>query len=357
MKQSENNLNTSKDAAIDYMISQLVRPTSPSGSSVFKNTPPVETFKCATCSDKGFFIDRGQVVTCTDCRTYFIKHDIKKEIVEESADSLLIPPFYRDNPFNKQTLLQSEDISSEVRQKMDFKYYANQLENILDHYRLGIKLTKSYIIMSPQGNGKNHFVYSCMYHGLQKGYSVAPYLDTEELLVMRMTAPLKFKELIQKDILFVKVLVSYTDIEDTEMIKYIVEKRGRLNLPTVVVSRFNMKYLSSIEPHLTNTMGLIETEKYDYSKLEALSSVFMSEYQEYKQSRDHRLDRLYRVHRLPCSCQTQHGKSNYNNGFPLANSEANSLYYKDSRKNPNPNPKEFPHPNVSPPNGPTPPMK
>lgn len=325
--------NNSTDSVVNYMIEKLVKPKNSSGAELFQREDVKEPeFSCSTCHDKGFYIDHGEVHKCTNCKSYFIKNDVQSELVEEKSDELQIPTIYRNMPFTKDKLLTSESIDAAIRQKVDFKYYAKELERLLDYYKLGIKLDKSYIIMSPQGTGKNNFVYSCMEAALKKGLSVAPYLDTEELLVMRMTSPLQFKELIRKDVLFVKALVSYLDIEDTEMIKYIVDKRSRLDLPTVVISRFNMKYIGSIEPHLTSTIGLAQVEKYDYGKLQALKGVFMSDYQDYKKDRDNRLDRLYRVHRLPCVCQMQQGRSNYNGGFPLRNEEVNSKYYKDDYK-------------------------
>lgn len=258
---------------------------SESGEKLFKEEKHVknETHRCKVCRDTGIVLDVANKKSkkCSACNSYNILNQIEEvneDIVNDKLDELNIPDFYKGKEFNPDLIKSNVAILKNLREDPMMELYIRKLKHLHNHISSGIKLENSFIIMAPQGYSKSHFVYCSIESALKYGYSVAPYLDTEEWLELKIKEPLKFKEYLKRDVLFIKLLPAYISVDDTQMMKYIVDKRARLNLPTIVTSRFNTSFIHSVELHLENNIGLVHVDKYDYSKLKEITGIYPKDY-------------------------------------------------------------------------------
>lgn len=281
--------------------------TAEKGENAFKEAKSKKTekpIKCKMCRDSGLIIDvvNKKSVRCTHCYSYNILNQLEEldeDLVNDKIDELKIPNIYKDKKFLPEKIKENEAILRNFREDPMMELYIRKLRHLHNQLSLGVKLENSYIIMAPQGYSKNHFVYRSIADALKVGYSVAPYLDTEEWLELKIRDRVRFKEYISRDLVFVKLLPAYISVDDTQMMKYILDKRARLDLPTVVTSRFNASFLHYVELHLENNIGLIEVEKYDYSKLKEITGIYPRDYSNLvKKFEDDEKKRQWREKRL-----------------------------------------------------------
>ena len=235
-------------------------------------------YRCEVCYDRGYKVVRGKASKCDVCV------GIPKEEVEELSDGdvavrlaeLNIPEFYRGRKFEIEVLKMDENLDMGLRRDPLMENYMMQLRRIHDEIYLGKKLDNSVLVMAPQGYGKNHFVYACQEELVRRGFSVSEYLDTYDLVQMIRSGDLG--NILSVDVCFLKVSTAFVSKQDTQAIKFVLDKRARRNLPTVVTSRFNMGYLSEIEPHLENNFGLRSVDRGDYSKLKGILGPYPKNY-------------------------------------------------------------------------------
>lgn len=252
-----------------------------SGELEFLSKDSNLTIRCNVCSDRGFFVIEGKTQKCVSCDGYNILNEISEVSefsIQRNLEKVNIPDLYIGREFKPSEIKSNESILKNLREDPMMDLYIRKLEILHNNISLGIKLDNSYILMAPQGYSKNHFVYCSMQKAIEKGYSVAPYLDTEELLELKIRKPEVFKEYLLSDLMFIKLLPAYISIDDTQMMKYIVDKRSRFGLPTVVTSRFNTSFLHGVELHLENNIGLVHVEKGDYSKLKEITGIYPNDY-------------------------------------------------------------------------------
>lgn len=242
------------------------------GADVFKKKVE-KTFHCEACSDRGIRIIGGQAVKCKECLNVPKRDSVVERTsidVEKLIRELNVPDFYVGREFEIEGLLTDENLDIAVRRDMLMKFYVKQMRVLFDEFSLGKKLGNSYLIMAPQGNGKANLVYASMQMALKFGYSVSEYYDTGELTEMYFANDERFRAVVEADVCFVKMQTAFLNKKDTQIVKLILDRRARRNLPTIVTSRFNMKYLSGIEPHLVNNFGLKNVDVGDYSKLKEI---------------------------------------------------------------------------------------
>jgi hypothetical protein len=260
--------------------------SSTNGENVFKKVE--DKYRCSTCSDKGYHITKGKAIKCKECDGVIRKDGIiETDIVEvnNQVERLNIPEFYKDKEFTPELLKKEENLSLSIRNDIMMDLYIKNLRKIMDYFVLGKKLDNSFIVMAPQGYSKSHFVFGSMIEALKRGFTVAPYYDTSEIYKMYYSDDLMLKEVFESDICFIKVMTSFVSKKDTQAIKFVLDKRARRNLPTIVISRFNMGYLSDIEPHLGNNFGLKHVDKGDFSKLKELLGPYPKNYTRYSDSK------------------------------------------------------------------------
>lgn len=239
--------------------------------------------RCEYCLDKGYRIVKGKAVKCDKCSGIIKKEELKersKEEIVSEMDRLQIPVYYRGKEFTPEILKTDEILSLDIRRDPLMDYYIDRLKLVYDYFVLGKKLDNSYIVMAPQGYAKAHFVYCSMQEAIKHGFSVAPYYDTSDIYRMYYQDDKRLIELIDSDVCFIKIIPAFVTKRDTQAVKYILDKRARRSLPTIVISRFNMKYLGDIEPHLVNNFGLKNVEKGDYSKLKEILGPYPRNYEE-----------------------------------------------------------------------------
>lgn len=243
-----------------------------SGADVFKREEE-KTYHCEECRDRGFRVIGGKPVKCKACLNVPKRESVVERTVadvEKELRDLGVPEFYVGREFEIEGLLTDEKLDIAVRRDMLMKFYVKQMRVLFDEFSLGKKIGNSYLVMAPQGNGKANFVYASMQMALKFGYSVSEYYDTGELCEMYYANDDRFRKVMEADVCFVKMQTAFLNKKDTQIVKLILDRRARRNLPTIVTSRFNMKYLSGIEPHLVNNFGLKHVEVGDYSKLKEI---------------------------------------------------------------------------------------
>lgn len=276
----QNHVTNKNEQKSDKAIAGIPFKDQESGEDEFRDKKE-EFIKCSNCQDRGYVVLEGKTKKCKSCDGYNILNEIKEVndfSIERNLKSLNIPEFYLGKKFNAEEIKTNEAILKNLREDPMMELYIRKLTHLYNNISLGIKLENSFIIMAPQGYSKNYFVYCSMQEAVKYGYSVAPYLDTEEWLELKIKNEEKFKEYIRKDILFMKLLPAYVSVDDTQMVKYILDKRARLGLPTIVTSRFNSSFLHYIELHLENNIGLLKVDKYDYSKLKEITGIYPNDY-------------------------------------------------------------------------------
>lgn len=304
------------------------------GENIFKEPKgkavEEKIIKCKICRDTGMIIDvkNKKSVKCNHCHSYNILNQLNEvhiDVVNDRADELGIPTVYKEKEFLPELIKKNEAILRNFREDPMMELYIRKLNYLHNQISVGVKLENSFIIMAPQGYSKNHFVYCSIREALKYGYSVAPYMDTEEWLELKIKDKVKFKEYLRRDLVFVKLLPAYISVDDTQMMKYIVDKRARLDLPTIVTSRFNTSFLHYVELHLENNIGLIEVEKYDYSKLKEITGIYPRDYSNLvKKLEDEEKKRKWREKQLI------DGKSKIHDSGILSKTEIDKHGYKET---------------------------
>lgn len=253
------------------------------GEEIFK-TKLEDTARCKDCFDRGYIIKQGKASKCKSCEGLSLQADVLEKSDEEvslTVNNLNIPEFYKAKEFTPEILKKDENLSLSVRNDVMMDYYIKQLKKVMDNFILGQKLDNSYLIMAPQGYSKSHFVYCSMIEAIKRGFSVSPYYDTGEIYKMHYSDDMKLKEVLESDLCFIKIMPAFVSKKDTQAVKYVLDKRARRNLPTIVISRFNMGYLGDIEPHLGNNFGLKNVDKGDYAKLKEILAPYTKDYTRY----------------------------------------------------------------------------
>lgn len=253
-----------------------------SSEEIFKKE--ADTFICEKCRGRGYFVSGGKTFKCEEC-TGVKKKDEVVEIDEKTfevrVESLGIPSYYRGKVFEPEKLKLDEGLPVEIRKNMLMDFYIKNLRSIHDSYVLGKKLDYSYLIMAPQGNSKSFLVYASMVEAVKKGMTVAPYYDSEEIYKMYYAGSAELERVLLSDVCFIKMLPAFLSKRDTQAVKFVLDKRAKRGLPTVVTSRFNMGYLKGIEPHLENNFGVKNVDKGNYSKLKEVLGVYPANYSKY----------------------------------------------------------------------------
>ena len=249
-----------------------------SGEDVFRERKLARKYRCEYCYDRGVRVEKGKAMKCEHCL------GVPKEAVEELSDAdvsvrlleLNIPEYYRGREFDIKVLKTDENLDMALRRDVLMDSYIHSLERVYAEILLGKKLDNSVLVMAPQGYGKNHFVYACQEELVRRGFSVNEYVDTYDLVQRVRSGDLG--DVLTVDVCFIKMSTAFLSKQDTQVVKLILDKRSRRGLPTVVTSRFNMGYLSEIEPHLENNFGLRFVDKGDYSKLKGILGPYPKSY-------------------------------------------------------------------------------
>ncbi len=216
--------------------------------------------KCFTCGDVGL------VGGCPACGKT-LGEEVREThsfLVEESCHQLHIPDNYKSLEWSKRRLQASHP---ELSDNESFARYCNNLEKVLEEFKLGRVPEQSALIIAGKGFSKQIWAYTCMRYAINAGYSVVPYLDSSEV---------KFINVASSTGLFNKELKSYptmTEIEESDVmfvtvdcdnygtslrtIDSLLSKRARRSKSTFIVSRASIKQMCWYES-TKNYMAYLE---------------------------------------------------------------------------------------------------
>ncbi len=227
-------------------------------------------YKCTFpgCCDTGYYTEGVVVKKCPLCNTGTNKAVLSEEKFEEKLESTQIPEHFRDIYFDEDKIIKDGNIEEFIKGSQTFKNYLFSLRTVYNKINTGEKLNKSLFISAPQGLGKTHFVYSCINATLRYGNTAAPYLDSKELYE-KIKKGVDVSEVENSDICFIKIPTGLVTLHDTQTIKLLTDRRARKSLPTIVLSRFPVNFLYSIEINLDRfiVQNKYENMGRDYSRL------------------------------------------------------------------------------------------
>lgn len=169
----------------------------------------------------------------------------------DKIDSFGVPAMYRGVIWNSDILRHDKP---ELSNDFVFDRFVKSLEKVNALFDKGILTNKSAIIIAPAGFSKMIFAYSCMQRAINKGFSVAPLLDTVELkrLIFLASENPKFKlykkidfdSYVMSDVCFVTVTKSQQKSWAYEIIQELLDLRARKGLGTFVLSRYELSEIS-----------------------------------------------------------------------------------------------------------------
>lgn len=169
----------------------------------------------------------------------------------DKIDVYGVPPMYRGVIWDGNILLHDKP---ELANNQSFLRFIRNLDKVNAIFDKGILTKQSAIVIAPAGFSKMTFAYSCIQRALDKGFSVAPLLDTVELkrLIFLASENPKYKlykkidydEYVTSDVCFVTVTKSQQHAWAYEIIQEILDLRARKGLGTFVISRFDLSEIS-----------------------------------------------------------------------------------------------------------------
>lgn len=196
--------------------------------------------ECYNCGGKGFVGRPCEV--CGKIR------EVKKVDKIKKYNNKIIPEFYHDVTWSRGELLKDKRNNSYLDE------FINELEKITLSIKNGILPKNSYLIVAPPFYGKKTWAYTCMRYAIDKGYKVAPLLDTQEykrLVVLGSEKPryelynsIDIDKYLTSDLVVLSVVKDQYLTEAFASILSILDKRDRLGKPTIIISEFDVRTIS-----------------------------------------------------------------------------------------------------------------
>lgn len=207
---------------------------------------------CYKCGGKGTL---GGCPVCNkekEKETIEFTENTDVEKVIKRARFLMIPENYLGLEWSKDTI---QSVKSIFKSNAYANAFFNSLEKIHNSYKNGMLYSKSVYLYSPPNSSKDIFVYSCMQFASKNGYSVAPYLDTvdaKRLVHLSAINPsyklynrYNYDHYINSDVMFLKVPSNEFLEYSYDTLKFIVEKRARIGLCTIMISNHSLEEIST----------------------------------------------------------------------------------------------------------------
>lgn len=174
----------------------------------------------------------------------------KKEVFIRKCEYNLIEEEYVGLIWDKESLVMTHP---ELSKDNNFIVFAERINKMHEAYKNGLVPRKSAFICAPAKMGKATLAYSMMQFAIANGVSVAPFLDTidlKRLLTLGADNPnykylgFSYDKYINSTLCIVSVTKLEKFTEALAVINEILSKRSRLGLPTIILSRYNLKDIS-----------------------------------------------------------------------------------------------------------------
>lgn len=203
---------------------------------------------CRTCG--GYGVTAKNPTYCEDCGTY--ANGVKTQSIVHEDRTLvkvnIIPEEYEEVIFD---LGMFKNINSEIAMDTLFQYYCNGIEKITSRLLNGELPKASCLFYAPQGFGKQILAYTWLKLARDKGLSVLPYLDTNQIdLILNAVEDKKALNDITQywgditpnmiyhvDFLVVKIPVGVNNRDAYKTILHLLDTRSRLGKTTIFFSR------------------------------------------------------------------------------------------------------------------------
>lgn len=208
---------------------------------------------CYVC--RGQYDVRFLETPCPSCGSTYGMPEPEKLIENtefvSKAKGLAVPEGYLGRLWSRGVLEKDKGDDSTNRY---FQHFVGQLDKIHGMFESGLLPGKSALVVAPPRYSKAIWAYSCMQLALNKGFSVAPILDTIELkrlMVLageRPTAKLynkiNYDDYMTSDVVFVTVTKTEYALDAWKIVLEILDRRSRMGLPTFILSRYDIKSMS-----------------------------------------------------------------------------------------------------------------
>lgn len=209
---------------------------------------------CDLCYGRKIYLDdNGDPQECPKCASKKIV-DVLQAIPEKKL--VIIPDAYKGVMWNENAVRETPHLPRETVMHDNFTIFLQRMTAMVGAFSIGKLPDRSCLIAAPPGSGKNHAVYASMQGALAAGLTVAPYYDVGQIreLMKNEKMPESYWE---AQVCFVKMMVGNITLSDIQVMKIVADRRARLGLPTIVMSRYPISYLSSgyLEPSLVETVN------------------------------------------------------------------------------------------------------
>lgn len=201
--------------------------------------------RCLICGNRGF-PDRD----CPSCGKKMISSTFENLTVDVATDDKKIET-KKISLWNPGSLKQSK---AQFLEDNNFTRWVDNLTNIYRQFESGKNLSQSVFIIAPAGFGKETFAESCLAIAKDFGFSTAPILDTVELkrlLVLSGDRPYykiygncTYDDYMTADVCFISVTKLSAHEWAYEPIMEVLSRRGRMGLPTIIISRYSLDEIS-----------------------------------------------------------------------------------------------------------------
>lgn len=240
---------------------------------------------CPICNGSGSVaLPRStKVISCPRCKNQLSGGVANAEVDTDVtlAEKLMIPKRYIGKMFSIRDLEATVNADPDT---VDSTLYLSTLNEFYSTVSVGGQYPYSLMVYSPQGCGKDEFVFTSMQMILSKGMTVAPYFDTSELNMIYNNAlyntnlsdltdtanpgsvTYNMNDLIYPDYCFIKVAVAGVNLKrNIQLLQMLVDQRARKGKPTIILSNFNINYLIKAEKSLDRFIVKQKSE-FNYSQ-------------------------------------------------------------------------------------------
>lgn len=164
---------------------------------------------------------------------------------------ILIPEYYLTTIWSKEAFWKNH---ASQRTETALIRFIDQLEKVLQIFEAGTVPAKSAFIIAPNGYSKCIFAYTCMKLALNRGFTVAPLIDTTDLKRLFVSSTTKndyrlyhnisMDDYILSDVVFITVVKSHMRYDAYLTVQDLIEKRLRFNKPTFIISEHSLEEIS-----------------------------------------------------------------------------------------------------------------